>query len=283
MKQKIAILADSGSDINHFNENAPLYVLPLRIIIDGQEFIDKKEITLNEVLDQIDDKKVTTSLPSPQDIEDTLNKIKADGYTHVICIPISKGLSGTMNVLRQVTSDFTDLEIALIDTKNISMASGYSSLEALELIEEGLDFESIVNTINSNLEKKKVFFTVDKLIYLKRGGRIGLVSATIADILKIKPVITCNDEGVYYTVKKQRGYLKAVNQLIEQTQTFVGDAKSYDLILLNSNTALDLDELEVKIKTALPNVRNFNISTITPALAIHTGSEALGIAVSIRS
>lgn len=283
MKQKIAILADSGSDINHFNENAPLYVLPLRIIIDGQEFIDKKEITLNEVLDQIDDKKVTTSLPSPQDIEDTLNKIKADGYTHVICIPISKGLSGTMNVLRQVTSDFTDLEIALIDTKNISMASGYSSLEALELIEEGLDFESIVNTINSNLEKKKVFFTVDKLIYLKRGGRIGLVSATIADILKIKPVITCNDEGVYYTVKKQRGYLKAVNQLIEQTQTFVGDEKSYDLTLLNSNTALDLDELEVKIKTALPNVRNFNISTITPALAIHTGSEALGIAVSIRS
>lgn len=282
MKEKIAILADSGSDISNFDKNAPLYVLPLRIIIDDQEFIDKKEITLVEVLEQLDDKKVTTSLPSPKDIEDTLNQIKADGFTHVICIPISKGLSGTMNVIRQIALDYEGLIIELIDTKNISMASGYSSLEALELIKDGKDFKTIIDTLNARLTLKKVFFTVDKLTYLKRGGRIGLVSATVADLLKIKPVITCNSDGVYYTVKKQRGYQKAIAQLIEFTKEFVGNHQSYDVTLLNSNSEMNLDELSQQIKALLPNINNFNISTITPALAIHTGSEALGIAVSIR-
>lgn len=283
MKENIAILADSGSDINIDSTNMPLYILPLRIIIDGKEYIDKKEISLKEVLSHIDHKKVTTSLPSPKDIEGTFDQIKKDGFTHVICIPISKGLSGTMNIIRQIAEDYEGLTIELIDTKNISMASGYSSLDALHMIEEGKSFEDIVHTINHNLTKRKVFFTVDKLVYLKKGGRIGLVSATVADLLKIKPVITCNDEGIYYTVKKQRGYQKAVNELIHQVAQFVKDSKSYDVSLMNSDSKLDLEVFTSKIKEALPHIRNFTISNITPALAIHTGPEALGIAVSIHS
>lgn len=283
MKEKIAILADSGSDIYLDDKNVPLYTLPLRIIIDGVEYIDKKDITLNEVLDKLDSHKITTSLPSGEDILNTLNQIKKDGYTHVICIPISKGLSGTMNVIRNITESYEDLTIAIIDTKNISMASGYSSIQALELINEGKSFNEIVNKINEDLKLKKVFFTVDKLIYLKRGGRIGLVTATIADLLKIKPVISCNDDGVYYTVKKQRGYQRAVNQLIEFAADFIGDNDSYDITLLNSNSKLDLDLLTKQIKEKLPNINNFNITKVTPALAIHIGSEALGIAVSIRN
>lgn len=283
MKENIAILADSGSDINIDLNNMPLYILPLRIIIDGKEYIDKKEISLREVLSHIDHKKVTTSLPSPKDIEGTFDQIKKDGFTHVICIPISKGLSGTMNIIRQIAEDYEGLTIELVDTKNISMASGYSSLDALHMIEEGKSFEDIVHTINHNLTKRKVFFTVDKLVYLKKGGRIGLVSATVADLLKIKPVITCNDEGIYYTVKKQRGYQKAVNELIHQVAQFVKDSKSYDISLMNSDSKLDLEVFTSKIKEALPHIRNFTISNITPALAIHTGPEALGIAVSIHS
>ncbi|MBN3490078.1 DegV family protein [Acholeplasma equirhinis] len=280
--QKIAILADSGSDINNFKKGSPLYILPLRIVIDGVEYIDKKEISLTEVLSKLDTHKVTTSLPSPKDIESTLDQIKADGFTHVIVIPISKGLSGTMNVIRTIVEDYEGLEISIIDTKNISMASGYSSIEALEMIEQGKSYSEIVDAINTRLTLKKVFFTVDKLIYLKRGGRIGLVSATIADLLKIKPVITCNEDGVYYSVKKQRGYEQAVKQLINLVSEFVGDASSYDLSLMNADSKLDLEKLQNQIKEALPKVRNIEVSNITPALAIHTGPEALGIAVKIN-
>jgi DegV family protein with EDD domain len=281
MIEKIAVLADSGSDLNVTKKGLPLFILPLRIIIDGNEFVDKKDITLKEVLSKIDDSKVSTSLPSPKDILDTFDEIKKQGFTHLICIPISKGLSGTMNIISQIASDYEGLTIEIIDTKNISMASGYSSLEALALIEKNLSFKEVIHQVNERLTYKKVFFTVDKLVYLKRGGRIGLVAATVAELLKIKPVITCNDDGIYYTVKKERGYQRAVNQLIEQVVEFVGTSSKYDVALLNSNTSLDLNEIAEKIKSKLPNLRNFTVSNITPALAIHTGPEALGIAVSI--
>lgn len=281
MTEKIAILADSGSDLNLNDKALPLFLLPLRIIIDGKEYIDKKEISLNEVLSKLDESKITTSLPSPKDILDTFDHIKKEGYTHLICIPISKGLSGTMNIVSQLAQDYEGLTIEIIDTKNISMASGFSSVEALEMISKKMSFADIVKRINERLTMKKVFFTVDKLTYLKRGGRIGLVAATVADLLKIKPVISCNDDGIYYTIKKERGYQRAINQLIAQVKEFVQSYASYDVSLLNSRTALDLDVIIENIKSALPNIRNFTLSTITPALAIHTGPEVLGIAVSI--
>ena len=282
MIEKIAVLADSGSDLNVSKKDLPLFVLPLRIIIDEKEYIDKKDITLNEVLSKIDDSKVSTSLPSPKDILETFDLIKSKGFTHVICIPISKGLSGTMNIILQMAQEYQGLTIEVIDTKNISMASGYSSLEALDMIQNKVPFQEIVQRINERLTLKKVFFTVEKLLYLKRGGRIGLVAATVAELLKIKPVITCNEHGIYYTVKKERGYQRAVNELINQVCEFVADRKSYDVTLLNSNTSLDLGELAEIIKSKLPNMKSFHISNITPALAIHTGPEALGIAVSIH-
>ncbi|VEU80008.1 DegV family protein [Haploplasma axanthum] len=278
--RKIAVIADSGSDINLPN-NENLFVLPLRIIIDGKEFVDKKDITLDEVLAKLDTSKVTTSLPSPEDILNTLDLIKEKGFTDVIAIPISKGLSGTMNIINQVADSYEGLNIVTIDTKNISMASGYSSLEALELIKEGKSFDEVVKIVNENLEKKKVFFTVDNLVYLKRGGRIGLVSATIASILKIKPVISCNDNGIYYTVKKTRGYKHAIKNLFELAKDFLGTAKAYDVTLLNSNTKENIKELEKQIKELMPNIRKFSITKITPSLGIHVGPEALGMAVSI--
>ncbi len=282
MNEKIAVLADSGSDLNHIKKGSPLFILPLRIIIDGKEFVDKKDITLKEVLSKLDDHQVTTSLPSPKDILDTLDEIKKHGYTHVICIPISKGLSGTMNIVKQITETYEGLTIEVIDTKNISMGSGYSSVEALELIEKNMSFNEVVKAINERLSLKKVFFTVEKLTYLKKGGRIGLVAATVAELLKIKPVITCNENGIYYTVKKERGYQRAVKQLIEQVKIFADQSESYDITLLNSNTILDLDTLIKDIKESLPHTTSVDVSNITPALAIHTGPEALGIAISLK-
>ncbi|CCV64662.1 DegV family protein [Alteracholeplasma palmae J233] len=278
---KIAILSDSGSDINLEKLDLPIFVLPLRIIIDGKEYTDKKDITLDEVLVKLEETKVTTSLPSPNDIIDQLDEIKALGYTHVIAIPISKGLSGTMNIIQQMTSLYDDLKIEVIDTKNISLGSGYSAILAGRLAKAGKSFDEIVKTVNDNLENQKVFFTVGSLENLKKGGRIGLVSATIASMLNIKPVISCNDKGVYYTVKKTRGYKHAITGMIGLAKDFVGTCKKYEVTLLNSQTNEDISKILEVMKKELPNATEIDVQYVTPALAIHTGKEALGIAISI--
>ncbi|MFA6375769.1 MAG: DegV family protein, partial [Bacilli bacterium] len=82
-KERIAVLTDSGSDIdNTYADN--LFILPLTIQIDEQTFIDGVDITLDQVLQKLDTSKITTSLPNPEVIIETLDKIKLIGYTHVI-------------------------------------------------------------------------------------------------------------------------------------------------------------------------------------------------------
>lgn len=276
--EKIAVLTDSGSDIeNTYADN--LFVLPLTIQIDEQTYIDGVDITLDLILQKLDTSKVTTSLPKPEVIIESLDKIKSLGYTHVIINTISSGLSGTYNVIRMIMEDYEGLTIGLIDTKNISKGSGYTAYKALELIKDGQSFNEIVATLENTLDDQKVFFTIGTVEYLRRGGRIGLVAGTVASILHIKPIISCNDKGVYYTVKKTRGYQNAIIQLIEIAHEFASQANTYDITILVVKVNEKIVALIEEVKALFRNTRKFEIRSVTPALAIHTGPEAFGVVV----
>ncbi len=277
-KEKIAVLTDSGNDISSdIAEN--LFVIPLLVNIEQKSYSDGKDINLEDVLSLIDDHKITTSLPSAEVFLNILNEIKVQGYTHLIINTISSGLSGTYNFIRVLIDGYQGLEIALIDTKNISKGSGYTSYLALELIKQGKPFKEIVETLENSLENHKVFFTIKTVNYLRKGGRIGLVAGVVANILSIKPVITCNKEGIYYAVSKTRGYQKAIDKMIKLTADFVGEHKLYDITVLVAKVDEKIKENIELIKQNFPQVVNFEIKSISPVLAIHTGPQALGIAI----
>lgn len=278
MKEKIAVLTDSGSNVTKgINNN--LFILPLLIHIEDTTYIDGVDITLAQVLEVIDLYRITTSLPSPEVIVNTLDNIKRQGYTHVIVNTISSGLSDTFNTVRLIAQGFKDLEIALLDTKNISKGSGYTTVSALELIKEGKTFKEIVKILEERMNNNKVFFTIKSLEYLRKGGRIGLVASTIANIINLKPIISCNEEGVYHTVKKQRGYQKAINRTLKLALSFVKSSKSYDISLLVTKIDETVESTKAMIKKMFTKMDNFEVVKVSPALAIHLGLEAIGIAL----
>lgn len=281
MSEKIAIVTDSGSDVNQkYTLELPIFKLPLRVIIDGKEYSDDS-LSNQEIFQAMESTKVTTSLPSPKEVETTLDNIKDLGYTHVIAVLLSSWLSGTYNTISLLAQDYQGLEIHVIDSKNISIASGFSAIEAARMAKDNIPYQEIINKIENNLNKKKVFFTVGTLEYLREGGRIGLVAGTVADVLNIKPLISCNDDGVYYTVKKTRGYRKSISMMLELAKEYLGDTKNYELVLLDAQSAEDFTALKEKVKTVIPYDKEIEVEKITPALAIHTGPEAVGIAVRI--
>lgn len=280
MNEKIAIVVDSGSDVNQtLQSKYDILSLPLRIQIDDKEYTDGVDITREELFAQIDDAKVSTSLPAGKDIIEGFEALKEEGYTHVIVVAISSGLSGTFNVIQNLTQEVDGLEFFVLDTKNISLASGYLAIEAAKLKAQGKSFEEIKTHLTSSLNKSKVFFTVGTLDYLIQGGRIGLVAGTVANVLNIKPVISCNEEGIYHTVSKVRGYKRVLTKMIDEAYDFVKDAKSCTVTLLNANSKENLDKLLEYTKNKFVNAESVSLSNITPALAIHTGPEAMGIAV----
>ncbi len=277
--EKIALITDSTTGLLEQEASEyGIHVVPLKIIYKNQEYIDGVEITADEVYAKLDEELPTTSMPSVHDVMTLYQKLVDEGYTHAIVMPISSGLSGTINSFIGASEHFKDqLKFFIFDTKIISMAVGLSVLKVARMIKDGKSFAYICSQIPVLREKTKMFFTVDTLEYLIKGGRIGKVSGSLGEFLNLKPIIMMNDEGKYTTYSKVRGTNKAVNTLIELAHNILDKAKGTAVIM----TGTMLKEAEI-LKNALirhPNINFLRLGTITPVVGIHSGPRILGFAI----
>ena len=146
--QKIALITDSACDLdlNTLKENN-INLLPLRIIYSNAEYRDRIDISPSEVYKNLENEIPKTSLPSAKDTEEILNKLEEESYTHVICISISSGLSGSYNALRLALEDHPNLTSFVYDTKILAYPQGEIVLEVAKLIREGKNFNEIVSEI----------------------------------------------------------------------------------------------------------------------------------------
>ena len=275
---KVAVITDSGSNLSlEYFESVPnLKLVPLQINIDEEYYRDILEITPNEIYDQLKHKKISTSLPKIEDYLEAVEYFKSEGYTDILTITISSGLSGTYNAFRNVNVEVEGINVHLHDTKTLGMGEGYIVMEALKLIKEGKSIKQITDTLDDvRFNRSLSFYTVDTLKWLRRGGRIGYVEGTIGDILHVKPIISVNDEGVYYTISKgfglKRTYITMKKKLIE----FFKD-QEIDITIHYGNDIEEAKKLE-KMITNDVNAKKIDLVPITPVLGVHTGPGLIAI------
>ncbi|MEG0520352.1 MAG: DegV family protein [Erysipelotrichaceae bacterium] len=277
-KEKIAILTDSGCDVpQKYIDLYDMYVLPLEIHFQDKHYQDGVDITPNEVYERLSTEIPKTSLPTGESVLTMFKKIKADGYDKVIVITLSSGLSGTNNMISLIAKDYHELEFTIIDTKNISVGGGFSAIYAGKLIEEGKSYQEVCDIISNGVQRSKVFFVVETLEYLQKGGRIGLVASLFGNALDLKPIISCNDEGIYYTVAKVRGRKHSISKTIELAKKYAGEHENYIMAIMNGAASDLAKEIE---KEMLPYVEKSSIfveNQISPALGVHTGPGLIGI------
>ncbi len=276
---KIVIVSDSTSDLTpEMIEKYNIRILPLRVIYSNGEYKDRVDITPEEIYARFKDEIPSTSLPSPQDTVELFDRLKQEGYTHVIVVTISSGISGTMNMIRNVAESYEGLVFEIIDSKSLTYGAGFSIIEGAKELEATNDFEKTVKRIKAVLGKTKVYYVVSTLEYLRKGGRIGKVEGTIGELLNIKPIISINEDGVYYSYKKVRGRSRSIDELYEiikekTKETLVniavahGDAHDEALSLL-------------KRVRELKNIGETVFTQISPVLVVHTGPGLIGIVIS---
>lgn len=279
-KQKIAILTDSGSDVpDYLIKEYGIYEAPLKIIYSDGEYLDGVNITAEEVYSRLKTEIPSTSLPDGSQIQEILDQIKADGYEKVLVVTISSGLSGTYNVMRLNGDREKDLDVFVVDSKNIAIASGFNAIQAAEYIKEGMEWEELKETVAKNISNSRVFFSVSTLEYLQKGGRIGLVASIFGTTIKLKPIISCNEDGIYYTVAKVIGKKRSFNKALELAVEFIGDNKEYNIGVVHGAAEDDAEKLSEELKSMLPNYKMFAEGQISPALGVHTGPGTIGIVV----
>ncbi|MBK5211744.1 MAG: DegV family protein [Coriobacteriia bacterium] len=279
-EEKIAILTDSGTDVpQEYRDKYNMYVSPLMLIYKDGQYRDGVDIQPEDVYARFPDDIPSTSLPSPVDVQEIFKKIKADGYEKVIVINISSGLSGTFNMMNNFGPSPEGLEVRYIDTKNIAIGSGFSAIRAGELIEQGLSFEKVCEGVEKASQNTKLYFCVSTLEYLRKGGRIGLVAAVMGTILDLKPVISCNEDGIYDTVAKSRGRKKSLKAALELAVDFAENSSEYNITVVHGNAKEEADALLEVMKALLPKFRIAIEGQITSSLVVHTGPGVIGIGV----
>lgn len=276
MSEKIALVCDSMSDLpRNFAEEHSIKVLPARVIYPDREYADGIDIQPDEVYSRMPQEIPTTSMPSPHDIRTAFEELIQEGFTHCIALHISSALSGTYESVKMVADEIKNLRIQVIDSRTLSMGTGWLVINAARNIKAGWNFDSILENMQALQERARVYYILDTLEYLRKGGRIGKVAGMIGEFLHLKPVISVNAEGEYFTYCKAKGRRKSIEKLVEIIEKAVQE-REINLGVVHGGAPQEF-ELLVKRFKQFPNIREITASQITPVLGVHTGPGLLGV------
>lgn len=276
MKEKIALLTDSACDIpqellNKFN----IHILPLKVIYKDKEYSDRVDIQPEDVYSRMPNEIPTTSMPSFTEIKNIMENIKAKGFTHLLSMHLSSALSGTHQAVEMVAKEFKDLKIKVIDTRTLSFGTGWLVLEAAKKNLNGFSFDQIIEDISNIRSKIKVYYVLETLEYLRKGGRIGQVAGMVGEFLHLKPIISVDQEGKYFTFCKVRGRKKSIEKLLKIVEDAAKNNPVY-LAVMHGGAKAEADKMIAHLKS-LPNVIELISSDISPSLGVHTGPGLLGV------
>ncbi len=281
MANKIALVTDSTCDLSaDMLKDLSIKFLPLKIIYKEGQFLDRININPKDIYKRFKEEIPSTSMPGPGEIKEKFMELKEKGFTNILAIHISTGLSSTANISKMVSKEMDDLTVEVIDSKLLSMGLGRLVLYAKNLIEEeNLDFEEIVEKTRAKINDIDLHFIVKTLKYLKEGGRIGKVRGAIGELLNIKPIISINDMGEYYTVDKSRSRKSSINKLYNIAEKKIMKGKCY-VDVMHADAKEEAEELLNRFKE-LTNVKETTLAEISPAMVVHAGPGLIGVCVTI--
>jgi DegV family protein with EDD domain len=280
MIEKIAILTDSGSDVPaSMMQTHPIFILPLQVNYKDRSYRDGVDIDSKTVLENLKTEVPTTSLPFGEDLTHIISTIKAQGFTRIVAVILSSGLSGTFNMVKLHAQE-SEIPMDVFNTKNIGIGSGLTAIRAAQWVKDGLSFDELKIKIEESIQNTKVYFVLSTLEYLIKGGRIGKVSGFLGTALELKPLITCDDQGIYTTVAKVRGRQKSIKTLQEKVESFYSKDKQYLVGIAHANAPLEAQELKEKLMEVYRDQATYFFSEISPALGVHTGPGLLGVGIS---
>jgi DegV family protein with EDD domain len=216
----------------------------------------------------------TTSQPSVGEFVELYRRV---GQTDkdIVSVHVSSGLSGTLNSATQAARQCPELNITLIDTKTLSAAEGFQVVAVAQAIRRGYSVEQMVKRAHEVGDQTEIFFTLDTLYYLQKGGRIGRVQAMAGALLNLKPVITVDKgPGTYITVGKGRSIPKALTIIADQVHEKMKDRPAW-VHVLHTDSPDQAQALDDLIRTRMPKAR-FTRGQIVPVLGVHTGPGCVG-------
>lgn len=269
-----AVVTDGGMDAEPGLLN-DVPVAPFSVNFGDQSY-HTHDISRENLFSELESNPVhpTSSQPSPQE---WLTAYRAAGMNDVLAVTISKGLSGSINAAEQAAAMLDGVRVRLHDSGTLSAAQAFQVHAAVTAAQRGESIETAVKWMQAVHAETELYFTIETLEYLRRGGRIGRVQATLGGLLNLKPVITVDKTtGQYTNVGRARSYHGAIDAVCQQVTRVFGAGTPLRVGLLYGNVPEDAPHALNILQSRHPIVWS-GATGVNPVLNIHTGPRALGV------
>lgn len=272
---RIAIVTDSASDLSpEWTAGYDIHIVPLQVKLGEKTYHDGVDITRRNFWKKLAFEKTLpkTSQPSPAKFHKKFQELFAKGYETVITILISSKLSGTQQAAK-IAKEMMGLEkeIYIVDSKSATFAQGYQVLEAAKLAKEGANSRQILERLHEVQNKMKVYFVVNDLSYLQKGGRMGKASSILGTLLKVKPVLKLENGEISLESKVigERGALSYLEKLLKN------EGKKNSILLYTAwgggNHELQSTDALKKIAEEYRKIEYRGRFEIGPTIGAHSG------------
>lgn len=273
----VRIIADSTCDLpDEMMAEMDITVIPLKVSIGGKTYDDKSEITtvdLFRMVQELDEMPVTAA-PSPEQYRAAFAQA-VDAGDSVLCFTISSQLSGSYQSAC-VAANMVQGKVDVIDTRTAAEGSGMAVLQAWRMIQQGAAHEAIAAECRRAIGKRRTLIVLDTMEYLRRGGRISSVTAKMASVLNIKPIINVNHDGTNSVFHKSRSYSKAMDWVLDYVIETARDLKNQTIGVGYSSVCQPAKEFIARLSRYV-QVKEIILGTIGSVVGTHIGPDAFGV------
>jgi len=277
---KVVVLTDSTASLPaDLLVRYSIFTIPLQVIWGEESYRDGVDIQPSEFYERLKTAKVmpSTSQPSPQAFVDIYKRLLDEGHD-IISIHISAKLSGTVDSAVQAKAMLEVENIAIIDSETTSIAMGYPVIEVARAAKKGASLQECKELAERLVKNTGVFFVVNTLEFLHRGGRIGGASAFLGTMLDLKPILTLKD-GKVDAVERVRNMDKAIDRMLLLLEKDLAGCSKPQISSLHANTPELAEKL---LKRACERFgaddSSAFVTDISPVLGTHVGPGCVGIA-----
>lgn len=275
---KLAVITDSSAYLNkEILNREDLFVLDIPVNIDGQEYIEGVNLTAEEFYQKMAQASELpkTSQPSIAKLDEILTSLKEKGYTHVLGLFLSSGISGFYQNIQYMVDDYEGLTIAFPDTLITSAPLGIMVESVFRWRDQGDDFVIIQDKLAIQISHTSAFIMVDDLDHLVKGGRLSNGAALLGNLLSIKPILYFNEHGVIEVYEKVRTEKKATKRLIEIIKETTASGQ-YRVIVIHGNSPEKAEELRQHLLESGVGT-DISLATFGSVIGTHLGAGSIAL------
>ena len=257
-----------------------ILVVPTLLIFEDKAYRDGIDITTSEFYNLLERSKKlpTTSVPSPGELLEAYRELSQRAES-IVCVTISSKLSVLFNVATQAKDlakeALPETEIRVVDSYNVPGGQGWVAVAAARAAAAGGNIDAVVQAAVEMKARAQVFYTLDTLYYLAKGGRVPKAAAWASSILRIKPILHIVD-GEVVMLERTRTKPRATQRLIDLMKERVG-TEPVHINLMHANVPDEAERLKEKVLAQF-NCAELYVTEFSPVMGTHTGPGVLGLA-----